>query len=170
MSFWKLTEERRRQLVWDVVKQNLGAVRYVTKKKATSATMYTSSAIYIYDISIKSQQYVVKSFRDCLLYEVGDTDRYTVVHITVRPPFLKHDFDIYMPSPPTAVKGHRDSTTIATVSKTHYISDVRYACNIVHRLAQFIKYREEIRPLLITPEEFTNHSHKSLNSRLFSRQ
>lgn len=152
MSFWKLTEERRRQLLWDVVKQNLGAVKYVTGRKATSATMYTSSAIYVYDISIKSQQYVIKYFRDCRLHEVGDTDKYTVVHITVRPPFLREHFDLYILSPPTAVKSHRDSTTIATVSKTHYISDIRFACNIPFRIANFLKYRDEIKPLLVHPE------------------
>ncbi|MEM4416540.1 MAG: hypothetical protein QXD32_00610 [Nitrososphaerota archaeon] len=152
LSFWKLPPPRRCELVWEYVRGSLNAIRYKPKNRARSAEIIASTAKYQYDISIKSYSYVFKYFSQCSLFSLNHSDRYTVVHITVRPAFIQDGFIIYMSEPyPTLVRGDRDSTGIATVAKTHQIADIRLACDAPHRVIQLIKYREKYRPLLYTP-------------------
>ncbi len=156
MSFWKLSPQRRCELVWDRVKQMFNAVRYVPKKKATAIEMYMPTSIYIYDVTIKSQTYIMKNFHS-KFYEIGDSDHYTVVHIHIRPPFLKDGYTIYFQSKPVTIVSHRDSTCIATVAKSYKVSDVLHACYIPLTVGPELKYMAEMRGLLLTPENMARN-------------
>lgn len=159
MSFWKLGPERRCQLVWDRVRQSLeqalGAARYVPKRGAREAVMFTPTAVYTYDVTIKSQLYVLKNFPHCSLQEIGDSDRYNVVFITVRPPFIHPGFMLALPGALTILRSHRDSTTVSTVARSHYVSDILLACNIWLRVLNFLKYREEYKSLILSAENLS---------------
>jgi len=154
LSFWKLDEARRCELVWEHVMKGLGAFRYTTKSKATSATIIAPALQYEYDVTIKSYGYVLKNFSRCNPFHyAGDADKYTVVFTTVRPPVIKPGYLVYTYTPPTMVRAHETSTSFATVAKTHYVADVRLACFSPLRIASIIRYREPYNGLLYNPLE-----------------
>jgi hypothetical protein len=138
-SFWKINSARRVELLWNHVKEKLGAASMQVLRGGMRVKMYCPAAQYHFDVTMKRDSVfrVFKDFEVSRVRQVRD-GCYTVVDVTIIPSPLEEGIEIRMKNPPTVIKSHTNSLSIRRLSGGRII-DLREACLTPYRLPQLLK-------------------------------
>lgn len=141
-SFWKINCDRRVELLWNHVKEKLGAISMEVQRGGTRVRMCCPATQYHFDISMKRDS-VYKVFKNINVPSLQNLRQvrdgvYTMVDITLIPTPLEEGVEIRLKNPPTLIKSYENSLAIRRLSGGR-IMDLREACLSPFRLPQLLK-------------------------------
>lgn len=141
-SFWKINCDRRVELLWNHVKERLGAISMEVQRDGKRVRMYCPTTQYLFDVSMKEDS-VYKVFRNINVSSLQNMRRirgsvYTMVDITLIPTPLEEGVQIRLKNPPTLIKSYKNCLAIRRLSGVR-IMDLREACLTPFRLPQLLK-------------------------------